>query len=288
MGRSKDEDAGDATNPANDGPMSLALRQLQATLSGPVFWIIVGAAVILAAMAGPFFTLERLTFPERLVYWGVTVVLSAALMTFISIYAYRLTEARGWHWLVTAVVAGAVGTLPVVGTVYLAEGAATGFADGWSGEASFETLALYTAPSVIAVTVIVNLLIERQHRAPMSTEPDVIAEPPAMRALTLLQSKLPPHLGRDVVAVQAQDHYVEVTTPEGSATVLMRLSDAVGDLEPLGGMRVHRSWWVNLSHVERTETGPNGPELLMSSGQRVPVGRSFRAAFREAMRKTAS
>ena len=58
MGRSKDEDAGDATNLANDAPMSLALRQLQATLSGPVFWIVVGAAVFLAALAGPFFTLE--------------------------------------------------------------------------------------------------------------------------------------------------------------------------------------------------------------------------------------
>ncbi|MEL7463407.1 MAG: LytTR family DNA-binding domain-containing protein [Pseudomonadota bacterium] len=288
MGRPKDENAGDATNLANDTAMSLTLRQLQETLSGPVFWLVTVVAVFLAAMAGPFYTLERLSFPERLVYWGVTIVCSATVMTFISIYAYRATEARGLHWLISAILAGAIGTVPVVLSVYLAEGAATGFAAGWASDISFGALAIYTAPSVIATTVIVNLIIERQARERAEPTPAPSVERGPHRALTLLQSKLPAHLGHEVIAVQAQDHYVEVTTPKGAAMVLMRLSDAVGDLEPLGGMQVHRSWWINLSHIERTEKGPNGPELLLSSGQKVPVGRSYRVAFRKAAEAAAT
>jgi DNA-binding LytR/AlgR family response regulator len=65
--------------------------------------------------------------------------------------------------------------------------------------------------------------------------------------------------------------------------ILMRLGDAVRDLEGLNGMQVHRSWWINLAHIARVEKGANGPEVVLSTGARVPVGRSYRAAFRGAV-----
>ena len=60
----------DMKNPANDSQVALALRQVQEVARGAAFWIVVGAAVLIAAVAGPYYTLERLSFPERLVYWG--------------------------------------------------------------------------------------------------------------------------------------------------------------------------------------------------------------------------
>ncbi|MFV1530322.1 MULTISPECIES: LytTR family DNA-binding domain-containing protein [unclassified Phaeobacter] len=284
MTRTKATFVSDTQNPANGSPMSLALRQLQATMSGPVFWIIIGAAVLLSALAGPYYTLERLSFPERLVYWGTTVVLSAIVMTFLSIFAHRLTEAHSWNWVFVAVVAGVAGILPVVGTIFLAEGIATGFVQGWFETAGFTRLVVSVTPPLIAVTLVVNALIEFQLREQDSDVSKPSADSTAEIApLTILQSKLPQHLGRDIVSVQAQDHYVEVTTPLGSAMVLMRLGDAIRDLEPLDGLQVHRSWWINLSHVERTEKGTSGPELVLTSKQRIPVGRSFRPAFKNAM-----
>ncbi|EEB70665.1 sensory transduction protein LytT, putative [Ruegeria sp. R11] len=289
MTRTKATYVSDTQNPANGSPMSLALRQLQATMRGPVFWIIIGAAVLLTAMAGPYYTLERLSFPERLVYWGATILMSAVLMTFLSIYAHRLTEAHSWNWIFVAVLAGVAGILPVVGTIYLAEGIATGFAQGWFNAAGFATLVVSVAPPLIAVTLVVNALIEFQLR---EKEPDALQpvadRSPEIPPLTMLQSKLPHHLGHDIVSVQAQDHYVEVTTPKGSAMVLMRLGDAVRDLEPLGGLQVHRSWWINLAHIMRTEKGTSGPELVLTSEQRIPVGRSFRAEFKNAMKSQAT
>lgn len=273
----------DKQNHANDSALSLALRQLQRTISGPVFWIITGVAVLLTAMAGPYFTLERMSFPERVVYWGTTLVFSALLMTFLSVYAYRLTEARQWNWALVATLAGVAGLPPVVASIYLAEGLASGFAEGWLDLGRADGLALYVAPTLIAVTLIVNLIINLQHPDPAPPQPVSVPPPSGARPPTLLQSKLPHHLGHDIVAVQAQDHYVEVTTTKGSAMVLMRLRDVVQDLAPLGGLQVHRSWWVNLSHVVRTDKTPSGPQLVLTSDQRVLVGRSFRAKLRDAM-----
>lgn len=114
--------------------------------------------------------------------------------------------------------------------------------------------------------------------------PDAVAPGPRGDAVvTVLQGKLPHHLGREIVALRAQDHYLEVTTPKGRCMVLMRLGDAVRDLEGLNGMQVHRSWWINLAPNARVEKGANGPEVVLSTGARVPVGRSYRAAFRAAM-----
>lgn len=280
MSEPKTDYASDRQNTANDTPMSFALRQLQDSITGPMYWVITGAAVFLTALAGPYFTLERLSYPERLVYWGTTIVFSTLLMTFLSVYTYRLTEARRLNWAVVSILTGAAGVLPVVGSIYLAEGLATGFAEGWNDVTLFGTLVLYVAPSLIAVTMVVNLIFHLQQPDPVSEYNDIR---PAERTATLLQSKLPSHLGHDIISVQAQDHYVEVTTPKGSAMVLMRLRDVVQDLAPLGGLQVHRSWWINPAHVVRTDKSPSGPELVLSSGQRVTVGRSFRAAVRDAM-----
>ena len=267
----------DMKNPANDSQVALALRQVQEVARGAAFWIVVGAAVLIAAVAGPYYTLERLSFPERLVYWGGVIALSSVIMTFVSVLAFRITAARGWNWALVAGLAGAVGVPPVLGTVWLADVLVTGFAPGGPG---IGTLAAYVAPSVIGVTVAVSAYIEVQGRR----VPDVVAAGPRGDAvLTVLQGKLPHHLGREIVALRAQDHYLEVTTPKGSCMVLMRLGDAVRDLEGLNGMQVHRSWWINLAHIARVEKGANGPEVVLSTGARVPVGRSYRAAFRAAM-----
>lgn len=293
MSRSKPDCATDLENSANDTPLSLTLRELRASLAGPTYWIIIGTAVILAALAGPYSTLDRLSFPERLVYWGTTVLSSVVLMTFLSLFAYyRLTEARGWNWGLVSLMAGAVGTVPVVGSLYLAEGLATGFSQGWLDWASFSSLVMSVAPPLVAVTFMVNLAIrlneaDRSRAGPATPNETASSNETDGKGVspTLLQRKLPPHLGHDIVAVRAKDHYVEVTTPKGSAMVLMRLGDAVQHLEPLAGLQVHRSWWINLSHVARTEKGPNGTALVMTTDQRIPVGRSFRAAFQAATQR---
>ena len=265
--------------------MQSTLRQLRENVSSPFFWIVLGTVILLASMAGPYHTLERFSLPERVVYWGTTLSLSTVLMTFLSVCAHGLAMSRALHWSLVATLAGIAGVLPVVATVYLAEGLVTGFAPGWLKTYSLATLISHVALSVVAVTLIVNALIEFRDRGRTDAAPGpAVNEKIHVFSSTLLQSKLPHHLGHDIISVRAQDHYVKITTPKGSALVLMRLGDAIEELKPLNGLQVHRSWWINLSHVVQTRRGASGPELILDSNQIVPVGRSFRKAFREAAR----
>ncbi|WP_247878916.1 LytTR family DNA-binding domain-containing protein [Azospirillum brasilense] len=112
---------------------------------------------------------------------------------------------------------------------------------------------------------------------------DAPAFPPAERAEPAFLARLPARLGRDLLALEMEDHYVRAHTAEGSDLILMRLRDAIAELAGLDGMQVHRSHWVAAAAVAGVERKPDGKlVLVLRDGRRVPVSRSHAAAVREA------
>lgn len=83
---------------------------------------------------------------------------------------------------------------------------------------------------------------------------------------------LPPAIGTDLIAIQADLHYLQVRTARGRATVLATIATAERALGELG-LRVHRSHWVSLRHVARLARTARGNVLILSDGSRVPVSR---------------
>jgi len=95
--------------------------------------------------------------------------------------------------------------------------------------------------------------------------------------------RLPPRLrGAVIHAVQAEDHYLRVHTDRGSDLILMRLSDAVAELEGLEGARTHRSWWVARDAVQDVKRGDGRATLTLAGGLTVPVSRRHARALRQA------
>jgi hypothetical protein len=95
-----------------------------------------------------------------------------------------------------------------------------------------------------------------------------------------LIARLPPRLGDEVLALQAEDHYVRVHTRRGSDLLLMRLSDAIDELEGLEGDRVHRSWWVARPAVEAVSARGRRLTLTLANALEVPVTREAAAKLR--------
>ncbi len=85
-----------------------------------------------------------------------------------------------------------------------------------------------------------------------------------------------------VLALQGEDHYVRVHTPLGSELLLMRLRDAVTDLEGLAGEQVHRSWWVARGAVAAVRAKGRRLSLTLTNGLEVPVSREAAAKLRRA------
>lgn len=95
---------------------------------------------------------------------------------------------------------------------------------------------------------------------------------PAARARAAFLGQLPPAIGTDLIAIQADLHYLQIRTTRGRATVLASISTAESALADRG-LRVHRSYWIALSHVVRVTRGARGTTIQLSDGSRVPVSR---------------
>lgn len=81
---------------------------------------------------------------------------------------------------------------------------------------------------------------------------------------------LPANVGTDVVYLKSEDHYIDVHTTAGSSLVKMRFSDAVADLGDRG-IKVHRSYWVATSHVQRLVRNGKRTQIRLTGGHQVPV-----------------
>jgi DNA-binding LytR/AlgR family response regulator len=96
-------------------------------------------------------------------------------------------------------------------------------------------------------------------------------------------ARLPPKLqGAEIFAVEAEDHYLRLHTSLGQDLILMRLADAIAELEGLEGAQTHRSWWVAKAAVAQVERGDGRATLTLKDGAEVPVSRGFAKQLRSA------
>jgi DNA-binding LytR/AlgR family response regulator len=232
------------------------------------FMVSAGAGVFLALM-GAFGT-DEVPMATRLIYWIGLCLAGAIVGTAVSHFIGRegRLDARPWLYGVLTVVGV---TLPFTAVVWLVSELT------FHGDLRLAAMPLYLGP-VLIVTVAMtalNFLVQRQpvetHAAP--------AGAPAPRFL----DRLPPRLrDAELHAVEAEDHYLRLHTSRGQDLILMRLSDAVAELEGIEGAQTHRSWWVAKAAVEAARRGDGRATLQVKGGVEAPVSRAYAKALREA------
>ncbi|WP_029008591.1 LytTR family DNA-binding domain-containing protein [Azospirillum halopraeferens] len=236
--------------------------------------------VAVMTVIGPFGTFAELSVGQRLAYWGGLMGCGFALFHATGAAAVRIAARRGVGW--PAAVAGLVAANAAVmtGAVALVERELRGH-DFLSPSGLAELYAY-----VLVITLLVSaapLWLElRAHGLLAGTGPAEPSAPPPARPPAFLD-RIPPRLGRELLALEMEDHYVRVHTPLGSDLILMRLRDAVAELDGADGLQVHRSHWVAARAVTAVERRGDGRLILvLSTGRRVPVSRRYAAAVRGA------
>jgi DNA-binding LytR/AlgR family response regulator len=97
-----------------------------------------------------------------------------------------------------------------------------------------------------------------------------------------LRERLPANLrSAEIFAVSAEDHYLRVHTSGGSTLILLRLSDAVEELEGIEGALVHRSWWVSRAAIVEPRRAGRNVSLAVKGDLLVPVSRPNVRALQE-------
>lgn len=209
---------------------------------------------------GPFGSYLSGPLGVRIGYWLVCVW--AGSLTFgIGVPALaRWAQTRGlatWIWAPPAVALltlppAALSRLlalklwPVVGRVSVAE---------WFGQC--------LAISAMAMAVI--LWVTRRRVTPVSATDPTSAD---------LRDRLSPRLGRTVLCLQVEDHYVRVHTSQGSTLILMSLSQAIAGLKDIEGVQTHRSWWVARAAITGMVEDGRNLRLQLVGGLEAPVSRS--------------
>jgi hypothetical protein len=107
------------------------------------------------------------------------------------------------------------------------------------------------------------------------------AEPGPAPAPSRFLERLPLRLrGAEIWAVEAEDHYLRVHTSAGQDLILLRMADAVAELEGQEGMQVHRSWWVARAGIADARRGDGRATLTLKDGSEAPVSRTYAAELR--------
>ena len=107
--------------------------------------------------------------------------------------------------------------------------------------------------------------------AKASADVDQAQVPEASRLL----KRIDPELRGDILSLSVRDHYVDVTTSRGLTRLLMRFADALEEVAPVPGIRIHRSHWVALDAIEAVERGAGRCAVRLRDGRDLPVSRSY-------------
>ena len=76
-----------------------------------------------------------------------------------------------------------------------------------------------------------------------------------------------------IIALQSEDHYVRVHGVNGSELLLMRLRDAISEMDGISGEQVHRSWWIARDGVEGLAKSGRSWNVRLANGEFAPVAR---------------
>lgn len=223
------------------------------------------------AFVGPFGTTDGLPFWRGWLFWVGVILVGCVIAEAVSYLTFRyLGGLPLWVRLaVMALVMGIVMT-PVV--------------------AAFAVLIDAVIPIRYWPGLFVGVFIISAFMTGVGYLMDRAFNPSALEALDTSSDAVekfldrlgPKYRGAQLHAISSEDHYLRIHTDKGSELILMRLADAVRELEGAGGVQSHRSWWVSVDAV-RDVTRTNGRMILrLPNGLDVPVSRTCAKDVRQA------
>ncbi len=240
-------------------------------------------------------------FFERLLFWTVHIGLGLGSLLLAS-KLLRPTLGRAMPMTAAILVTGLAGAalLAPVYTLleHLAPAGLVGEPDSWldtfAANGPLQSVIvefLEVTPVFMAAWFVVNLPLLLARPVFSTRPPDSPGDPDGGNTASGQFDELPPTdddpreqffalipraLGRDIVAVSSDMHYLHVHTTVGKCMVLGTIRD-VATLLDNAGLLVHRSHWVAHAHVQRIVKRGSAWACLMSNDLKIPISRRNRA-----------
>lgn len=242
-------------------------------------WVDWARSVGIAVAAGAFLAFVgaldtgQMPLAQRLLYWVPLFIVGGLFgrgMAALISHVAPQTRTNPWTFGVLLAVAISIPTaLAVWGYTNLVFDAHISL----SALPVFYLSVLVLSAAMTAIMIAVSWPGQRTHAPPAG------AAPSPVRFMERLPAKLK---GAVIYAVSAEDHYLRLHTSKGSDLILMRMTDAITELEGLEGAQTHRSWWVARDAVESAQRDGDKVTLALKGGAEAPVSRPNIKPLRDA------
>ena len=208
----------------------------------------------------------------RMAYWIGFIIIGFLIFRPLIVVGGWLTEQTGMARGMARGLALALASLPMT---LMVSWMLNGFRLGWPTNQG-ELAVLYA--QVLLIGVLVNWLFHGvfgDGTAPDEANvkpPPEAPEPVDTKAEPAFFARLPAGFG-PLLALGGEDHYVRAYAKGRDTLILIRLRDAIAELEGVDGVQVHRSWWVARDAIAGQERDGRNVRLILAGGQKVPVSR---------------
>jgi hypothetical protein len=238
-------------------------------------WVLIGRVLAVSSAVGLFLAVVGAfgLYREPLLKRCLMILPYSWVGALMGVACFRLVERTRWAagrpWF-AALAAGVLMTPPMSLFVWGASWAISPPGVPLSGLPDMVTI---TLGMCVAMCLLAGLMRRRTIVVTVAAPGDT---PP--KFLERLPLKL---RGAEIWAVEAEDHYLRLHTSKGQDLILMRLADAIAELDGIEGAQAHRSWWVARDAIVEAERGDGRATLTLKDGAHVPVSRTYAKAMRE-------
>lgn len=249
----------------------------------------VGVVIVLTSI-GPSAS-EGLGTLNTMAFWAVHVVPALVLLAITQMLLGRIERVSALPGIVQVILSAMVASLLFAPMALAIDALLAGEA---AIDNEYEALWLRLISEIghffvplILIWCLINapsLLQLERGEAPEDLTVDTGTDEETSNELAEFWSRVPGRLGRRIVAMSAELHYVRVYTTEGDTLILFPFGRAVDLLQDQIGMQIHRSHWIALRQVDEVVSKDGRVNCEMISGLSLPVSRSYRAALKAAQR----
>lgn len=234
------------------------------------FWAGLLGAGFVIGLTGPFGTYDTMSTIVRLSYWLVVTAATFWLGYLVSFAVVTGAENHDIRAPLSLGIGAVSASVPVTGCLAGLHMIVFG--------TPFWADALILLPYVAVISIALAAVSE----ALGAHDVEPIARPTPNPDPAWLD-QLPNHLGKDLILLNAQDHYVKAETELGQTLIRTTLQEAAHDLGD-HGVRLHRSWWVARNAVKAYRYRNGSPVVVLRNDRELPVGRTYRRSVKEALR----
>ncbi|MCW9046002.1 MAG: LytTR family transcriptional regulator DNA-binding domain-containing protein [Alphaproteobacteria bacterium] len=264
---------------AKDRVSSLAMRELRLLKPLAIYIAVLMAVGVLLGIIGPFGTFDDLSTINRFAYWIIIVVLNGLQAQVAIAFSSRLLPFPKWPAVIPMIAGSFACSLLATFEVFWLENIfrpQINVHDLSFAEIYFFVLVITLVVAYFFVLGPLNSYAVVRHPSVMDAEAETETgiENETQSAPPPFFKRLPAKLGTELICLEMEDHYVRAHTVLGNDLILMRMKDAVTELEGFDGMQVHRSFWVARGAITSVRRSGERGLLTMSNGMEIPVSRT--------------